>query len=128
MLILIRGLPGSGKSTLAKNLQASIGGVHLESDQYFAYAGTYMFDPTKLVDAHKWCQDWADISLRARQTTIVSNTFTQMWEMKPYLELAKEYNVRVQVIHVESNFGSVHNVPEATIQKMRTRWEPFNNE
>ena len=40
-LYLLRGLPGSGKSTLAK----SLGGEHVEADQYFISDGEYLFDP-----------------------------------------------------------------------------------
>ena len=43
-LYLIRGLPGSGKSTLAK----SIGGIHIEADQYFVESGVYKFDVLQL--------------------------------------------------------------------------------
>ena len=51
-LYLLRGLPGSGKSTLAK----SIGGIHIEADQYFMEDGEYKFDGSKIKLAHNYCQ------------------------------------------------------------------------
>ena len=43
-LFLLRGLPGSGKTTLAK----SLGGMHIEADNYFMVDGEYKFDASKL--------------------------------------------------------------------------------
>ena len=39
-LYIVRGVPGSGKSTFAK----SIGGIHIEADQFFMENGKYNFD------------------------------------------------------------------------------------
>ena len=50
-LILLRGLPGSGKSTFAK----SLGGIHIEADQYFMQDGEYKFDASQLKHAHNYC-------------------------------------------------------------------------
>jgi predicted kinase len=52
-LFLLRGLPGSGKSTLAK----SLGGMQIEADKYFMDGDEYKFDPSKLKEAHAWCQN-----------------------------------------------------------------------
>ena len=56
---------------------------------------------------------------------VVSNTFTQEWEMKPYFELAEKYGYMVFTIIVENRHGGVnqHNVPEDKIQLMRDRFE-----
>ena len=52
-LILVRGIPGSGKSTFAR----SLGGVHYEADMFFLdEMSNYVFDVTKIKDAHSWCQ------------------------------------------------------------------------
>jgi predicted kinase len=126
-LILLRGLPGSGKSTLAKNL----GGIHIEADQYFMFGGEYNFDPTKLKNAHNYCQTqcaaWmvTDGEQVNADRIIVSNTFTQEWEMKPYFELAEKHGYMVYSLIVENRHGGVneHNVPEETIEKMKNRFE-----
>lgn len=123
-LILVRGLPGSGKSTLAEEISSNLDNVHIEADMYFLDEdGKYRFDGTKLKDAHEWCQRNASFSLSLGFSVIVSNTFTQKWEMEPYLKMAEEFNIPVQIIECKGKFGNIHNVPEEAIQKMRERWE-----
>lgn len=58
------------------------------------------------------------------ESIAVANTFTQDWESKPYIELAKEFGYMVHSIVVENNHGckSVHNVPQETMEKMRKRF------
>jgi hypothetical protein len=56
---------------------------------------------------------------------VVSNTFTQNWEMDAYYELAKQYGYRVFSIIVENRHGGVneHGVPEDKLQAMKKRFE-----
>ena len=130
-LILIRGLPGSGKSQLASTLWYDSflqkeTAEWCETDDYFTKEGRYKFNPQQLGDAHDWCQKRAAKAMQESTTTvIVSNTFTQLWELQPYLDMAKAYDYTIQVLHCEGNFGSVHGVPEETIRKMKARWEPY---
>ena len=119
MLTLIRGLPGSGKSTMAKAMP----GIHVEADQYFMRGGSYRFDRCKLKEAHEWCLRETETALRNGHRVNVSNTFTQRWEMRPYLDLAKSIGVPVNVIEATGNWTNVHGVPDSVIQKMRDRWE-----
>jgi predicted kinase len=114
---------GSGKSTFAKTL----GGQHYEADMYFLdQDSNYVFDGTKIKNAHAWCLDRVktDMSV-AREKIVVSNTFTQEWEMEPYFELAKEFGYKVFTIIVENRHGgtNVHNVPEDKIEQMKNRFE-----
>lgn len=129
-LILIRGLPGSGKSTLAKLIQnSSINGYkvfidHYEADQYFiGNNGQYRFEPSKIKEAHQSCQDLTRMALFSGYDVIVSNTFVKQWEIQPYLDMAKEFGAQVQLIECKGQFGSIHGVPEATIQRMKEQWE-----
>ena len=121
-MFLLRGVPGAGKSTLAK----SLGGMHIESDKYFMDGDEYKFDPSKLKDAHAWCQNavrvWAKNSV---EKIVVSNTFTQEWEIDYYFELAKEHGYRVYSLIVENRHGNkdVHNVPEEKLLQMKQRFE-----
>lgn len=122
-LTLIRGLPGSGKSTLALNLDNRMM-HHLEADQYFENEfGVYKFNPARISFAHIWCQSECLKYLSTGMDVIVSNTFTTKQELKPYFDIAKQFNIIPIVIHCQNNFGSVHNVPEETIKKMKARWE-----
>jgi len=123
-LILIRGLPGSGKSTFAKFLECPLR-HHYEADMWFERFNQGKFDATKLKQAHKWCKDLTEHNLSLGFDVIVSNTFTQKWEMEDYFEIAKKQKAEVTVLIVENYHGnkSVHNVPEETMQKMKNRFE-----
>jgi predicted kinase len=122
-IYLVRGIPGSGKTTFAKTLE----GLHIEADMYFTDEnGVYTFEPTKIKDAHKWCNDLVEEWMREEQDKIVvSNTFTQEWEMENYYKLAEQYGYRVTSIIVENRHNGVneHGVPEDKIEIMKNRFE-----
>ena len=121
-LFLLRGLPGSGKSTLAE----SLGGSHMEADKYFTYEGKYEFDVTKLKDAHDWCQNAVRVFMENKsKRVVVSNTFTQEWEMTPYFELAEKHGYKVYSLICENRHGGVneHGVPEDKLKLMKNRFE-----
>jgi predicted kinase len=121
-LYLLRGLPGSGKSTLAK----SLAGCHVEADMYFMNDGEYKFDPSKLSEAHQWCQNKTTAYMHTNWPRIVvSNTFTQEWEMEAYYKLAEKYGYTVYSIIVENRHGGVnkHGVPDDKLQQMKDRFQ-----
>lgn len=121
-LILIRGLPGSGKSTLARKL-IDDNSIWFEADHYFLDdLGVYHFDADQLYKAHKWCQESTKQWLTHGEDVIVSNTFTTLKELKPYFDIAKEFGIVPVVYHCQNDFGSIHDVPEETMERMRTRW------
>jgi predicted kinase len=132
-LLLIRGLPGSGKTTLAMALQeyaaasGALGGivpaVHAADDYFTDEDGEYHFDASKLPDAHADCHRKVRKAMGYGVNVIVYNTFTQLREMKPYMDLADEFGYSVSEIVCRGNFGSVHGVPEEAIERMRNRWE-----
>ena len=115
MLIIVRGIPGSGKSTLAKKLCALLGGAYYEADMFFEQTGEYVFDPTKLAEAHAWCFAKVKESLASGKLTVVSNTFCQDVHVKPYMELTRKHIV----IQLNTSYGSVHNVPDYAIERMK---------
>jgi predicted kinase len=126
-LYIVRGLPGSGKSTFAKTL----GGTHFETDNFFMVDGEYKFDGSKIKEAHNWCQNSVNSAMILNNTAglneiiVVSNTFTQEWEMKPYYEMAETYGYKVFSIIVENRHGGInqHNVPEEVLNSMKNRFE-----
>lgn len=124
-LIIIRGLPGSGKSTLAKQLAKLFDCQYVEADMYFIdkSTGAYEFDTTKLGAAHKWCREYTRHELSMGSSCIVSNTFTTTAEMSDYVELAAKYRLQFpQIIVCQANYGSIHNVPAETLQRMKDRF------
>jgi predicted kinase len=126
-LILLRGIPSAGKSTLAK----LFGGIHIEADRYFVIDGEYKFDPSKITLAHNYCRAQTGAWMRTdgeevnNDKIVVSNTFSQEWEMEPYFELAKKYNYRVHSVIVEKRHDNYndHNVPKENVEKMVKRFE-----
>lgn len=123
-LILIRGLPGAGKSTLAKKMIGDgDANAHFEADQYFYRNGSYAFDPTLLPEAHNYCLTSTKCALESGKSVVVANTFVKREHLAPYLQLAKRLSCKVRVIKCTGNFKSIHNVPQATIARMRKEWE-----
>ena len=120
-LILLRGLPGSGKSTLAK----MICNQHVEADEFFVVNGVYQFDITKLKQAHEWCKNRTEEWMKKCYNVVVSNTFTQEWEMEAYYKLAEKYGYRVHSLVVENRHDGVneHGVPADKLEQMKTRFE-----
>jgi predicted kinase len=122
ILYIVRGIPGSGKSTFAKTL----GGIHIEADQYFVdLEGNYNFDGSKIKLAHNWCMIQTQKAMVDDEPKIVvSNTFTQEWEMETYFKLAEENGYKVFTIIVENRHGGVnqHGVPEDKLQMMKDRF------
>lgn len=120
-LVLIRGLPGSGKSTLARGME---GFEHYEADQFFTNAeGAYNYDAAKIKDAHQWCQQETHKALANGKSVVVSNTFTRLFEMQPYYEIAKIFGIELRVVEATGNWPNVHGVPEEVLERMRQRWE-----
>ena len=127
MLTLLRGLPGSGKTYYANQLVAQNPNlVHAEADQYYVRDdGVYEFRKELIKEAHDWCYLKTKVAMDAGKDVVVANVFAEVWQLKRYLELAKNLDVPAMVLLVEGNFGSEHNVPESTIKHMKRIWEPF---
>lgn len=126
-LILIRGIPGSGKSTLARTYVEK-GFKHFESDQYFMVDGEYRFDASKLSLAHNNCFEKTRVALLAGKSVVVSNTFTRLWEMQNYINLAQTYQLPFKVIRCVGKFKNVHGVPDDILEKMSDRFELYRGE
>ena len=127
MLIVIRGLPGSGKSTLAGKLVGP--SKVMEADQFFMMGGRYAFDPSRLGEAHADCQSRVRKALATGTGDVaVANTFTQGWEVAPYIAIAQELGCRVRILVCRGQWQNVHGVPPAAVARMLARWEPIAGE
>jgi predicted kinase len=130
-LILICGPAGAGKTTLAKSLIAEgKADSFFEADMWMvdSVIGDYQFNPKKLGYCHNMCQSFVDKNLKNGKTVICSNTTLTKKEARPYIEMAKKYGAEVEIIHVQTQFKSVHSVPELKVKQMQDKREFFTLE
>lgn len=134
-LYLVIGLPGSGKSTFAKAIaQLSCWGevqtTHRETDEYFVDPHTqeYVFDPDKLGEYHQMCREATKRDLQDGLNVVVSNTMLTKWERKFYFDIARETGANVVICIMRENYGTVHNIPLETIEKMKAKWEEVSSD
>ena len=132
IIFLVRGIPGSGKSTFARHIWNEY--AVCEADKFFhnKETGEYNFDPSRLKEAHEWCRNEVETRMKDHQVNpqyypeiVVSNTFTQEWEMQAYIDLAKKYGYQVTTLIVENRHGGIneHGVPADKLEQMRNRFE-----
>lgn len=123
VLWLLRGVSGCGKSTIATYLRekfniADYETIHYEADMYFYDEyGEYIFDASKLIEAHSWCRHRVESGMfEGIDNIIISNTSTTEKELQPYLDLAETYDYTVFSLVVENRHGNkdIHDVPEKT--------------
>ena len=138
-IILVRGVSGAGKSTIGEMFDDGATTRILSTDDLFYVDGEYNFDPSKLAEYHQAIidkveslmveYDWKimdhDYSWFPIDRIVVCNTFTQMWEMEPYFNLAKKYDWCIHTIIVENRHDSdsIHKVPADTILQQKDRFE-----
>ena len=126
-LYIIRGLPGSGKSTFArKMIDHGMADSYYEADMYFLDKdGNYNFDPSKLGNAHSWCKAKVLADLKSGKNVIVSNTFTRRNEMEPYITYCMDNEIPFEVIRLQTQFKSIHNVPPEAMERMKARFQDY---
>lgn len=123
ILVIVRGLPGSGKSTFAEYLKDSIPETRwLETDRFFVDEnGKYVFDRRYLKDFHRMCHGATGVALRHSDCVVVSNTFTTEKELRKYVDTFHPF-CKIIVVEMLTQYGSVHDVPEKTLERMKQRW------
>lgn len=127
-MVIIRGVPGSGKSTLAMTYIEK-GFQHFEADQYFIQEdGSYKWKSSDLSNAHQDCYFRTKEAIKAGSNVVISNTFTRIWEMKDYINLAVDNHMELKVIRCVGRFKNIHNVPEDKVDQMIERFELYRGE
>ena len=146
MLIAISGLPGSGKSTFGQSYFGADRHPRarvplFETDEFFyrpdpnkPSGEIYRFDPTKLAEYHLKNQNRTRLWLaqNPRGTCVVANTFSQHWELEPYVKIAAETRHPVKVYYCHPDpltlddlaEQNIHGVPRESLYRMAERWEP----
>jgi predicted kinase len=126
-VVILRGCSGSGKTTFIKNNFPTA--IVCSADHYFTDKdGNYNFDPDKLGRAHSTCQYRFNRALEdGIMCVIVDNTNTRASEMRPYINMANEYEdynilvIRLEVDPETAAKRNVHGVPEDKIRSMCRR-------
>ena len=128
-LYILQGAAGSGKSTLAKKMIAEGKALeHFEADMWMVDPVTkiYKFDPKRLGYCHQMCRDQVKYTMMATWNVIQSNTNLHRKDVNPYLDLAEQYGYEVVLIRLNSDFGSIHNVPPDKIAQMKDLLAKFD--
>lgn len=123
ILIILRGVPGAGKSSFAELLGTK---AICCADDYFMRDGVYNWLPNNIEKAHDWCQCKCKRFMKAQvERIVIANTSTTERELKPYMDLARQFGYKVYSVIIENrmNTKNIHNVPEAIIKKMKSRFE-----
>jgi predicted kinase len=125
-LYLSRGLPECGKTFVANSLSENNLYPVISADDYFELDGEYIFNGSKIKNAHEYSKKTTKKYLEQNISKIfVANTFTTESEMTAYFEMAKIYNYNVICLIVKNRHGNsnVHNVPNEILDKMFNRFK-----
>jgi len=88
--------------------------------------GVYKWDYRNIGEAHDWCKRKCRRFMQAGvDKVIVANTNVTEGSMQPYFDMAEEHGYKVFSVIVENRHGnkSIHNVPDATLDNMRSKFD-----
>lgn len=130
-VIVLMGISGAGKGTYIKESysEEEIRGI-FSADHFFTTSEGYMFDPSKLGEAHADCLRRYDLAVRVpglQGTLIVDNTNTSLAEISPYCALALAYGHELQIVALVcppevAAKRNIHGTPATAILRQDTRF------
>ena len=130
-ITILRGLPGVGKSTYLKDNYPNA--KVCSADTYMVNEGRYSFSRRLLGDAHDACfRHYYELVKEGRAEHIaVDNVNATLWEVMPYIAVARAANVSHTILHITKGAYSlhqlaarnIHEVPYEKIVAMGTRFE-----
>jgi adenylate kinase family enzyme len=122
-LVIVRGHPGSGKSTLARKIVEMADFTHHENDVFFTSEGTYSYDASRHAEAKAWCLSSVEEALEQGRDAVVSNTFTTLSEIQPYLDLGRP----TTVVEMHLDHPNDHGVPDEVVAAKKVAFEPYDH-
>jgi predicted kinase len=128
---VLRGISGAGKTTWVKaNAQDA---VVVSADHFFEVDGKYIFDPTKLGEAHRACfRQFMDAVLAQKPHIVVDNTNISAWEFAPYVIAGEAYGyeveIRTLVCTVDVSLQRKELVPPGDVKRMDERLQKETRE
>ena len=136
-VIINRGIPASGKSTFAKIISNTLQKVGISSeihstDNFFMVEDKFVFNPNKLQEYHLKNQNNFFNSLKEKcDVVICDNTNIEPWEIKPYFNMAKEFDYKVLLLNFSLRDINEHikdsknkNIP---LEVIKNFYEKFEN-
>lgn len=124
-LIIVRGIPGSGKSTFADFVADILKCQVFETDDFFMRNGVYVFEPEKLAWAHRVCHEKAFAAIERDAVSVIANCDIRWRDLKDLIEKCDHRAVRVMIYDVLGDFGSVHDIPQHRMEKIRQGFSLF---
>jgi len=122
-LTVFMGIPGAGKGHYIKTNYMG-DAIIASADDWFTHAGKYVFEPTRLSQAHGACFRKVIDALRDDvEHVVVDNTNTSLIEIAPYMAAAQAYGAVASIVCLRIDAAvagprNVHKVPQATVIRM----------
>ena len=138
-VIIMRGISGSGKDFYIQNRFFSQNTEKItvkvcSADDYFVKHGKYLFDSSKIREAHSAChRAFLDAVASEYNIIVINNTNIHRWEYAKYDNAAGLLGYEVEVIEMQvETVGqvrlcasrNVHGVPAEIVARMAREFEP----